>query len=75
MVKKDIEEARRTHTDQLMSLSGVLGVGIGELDGRPCITVLVNEDSQALRDQIPGEIDGFPVVIEVTGEFRALSGD
>ena len=35
MQKRTIEEALREHTDSLMSLSGVVGIGQGLCDGQP----------------------------------------
>ena len=42
--------------------------------GRPCILVMVAALTPELRRSIPGEIEGYPVRIEGTGEFRALGG-
>ena len=57
----------------MVSLPGVVGVAQGETDGRPCITVYVAEKSAGVVDQIPADLEGWPVVVRESGEFRALT--
>ena len=71
MSEKPIEVVLKEHTERLMALPGVVGTAQGEPDGKPCITVFVVEKTAALLEQIPGEIEGYPVSIEVTGIIRA----
>ncbi len=54
-----------------MALPGVVGTAQGQSEGRSCITVFVAEKSANLLAQIPGEIEGYPVSVQQTGEFRA----
>lgn len=68
--KLTIEEAKEQLTHYLINEPGVVGVGIGECDGSPCIKVMLEkvlEDLPDLRDKIPSESYGFKVVTEVTG--------
>jgi hypothetical protein len=59
------------HSDSLMNLSGVVGTAEG-LDGdQPCILVMVVALTAELERSIPKEMEGYPVRIEETGEFRA----
>lgn len=72
----DIKVVMEAHVDELMAIAGVVGVAIGALeDGSPCITVLLAEDTPELRGKIPSELEGYPVVINVTGEIKALSDE
>ncbi len=72
----DIKVVMEAHVDELMAIPGVVGVAIGALeDGGPCIRVLIVEDDHELRARIPRELGGYPVVIDVTGEIRALSDE
>jgi hypothetical protein len=57
---------------RLLSTEGVVGVAEGEADGRPCIMVYVAEMTEAVRDLIPPDLEGWPVVVRESGEFRAL---
>ena len=70
---KTIEAAMARHGDKLMSLPGVVGVGIGECEGAPCIKVFVARKSAELSKKIPSELEGFPVDVVETGKFRALA--
>ena len=66
-----IEDVLRIHTDSLMAVPGVQGVGQGEEAGRPTVQVLVSELTSELRRRLPGEIDGFRVQVVETGTIRA----
>ncbi len=69
----NIDTVLADHTPRLMSLEGVVGVYRSELeDGTPCIKVMVVKKTKTLEDEIPDTLDGFPVVIEETGEIRPL---
>ncbi len=72
MPAKTIEAVLKEHTDKWMSIPGVVGTAIGEFDGKPCIKVLVVKKTQELTKVIPSRVEGFPVVIQETGEIRAL---
>jgi hypothetical protein len=72
MPRRNIKEVLKKHTDELMEVPGVVGVAEGESQGKPCISVFVlDKKSKSLR-QIPGTLEGYPVRIEGSGEFRAL---
>ncbi|MCU7492113.1 MAG: hypothetical protein HF300_18895 [Ignavibacteria bacterium] len=71
--KRSIEEVMNAHTDELMSIPDVNGVYIGELEnGQECITVLVSKKTELHKKKIPRKIEGYPVIIEETGEIRPL---
>ena len=72
MSTEKIREVLKRHTDELMSVRGVVGVAEGEFQGRPCIKVFVMDKTQELLRQIPETIEGFLLQIEESGEFRAL---
>ncbi len=75
MPEKTIKEALKEHTNELMSLPGVVGTAQGLCDDKPCIKVFVIKKTLDLDEKIPESLDGYPVAIEETGEFRALPGD
>jgi hypothetical protein len=70
--KKSIEAVQNEHTDELMSVPGVVGTAIGNCDGKPCIKIMVNKKTPELLKKIPSTLEGYPVKIDETGEFRAL---
>ena len=69
-------------TADLMSVPGVVGTATGlASDGRIAILVYLKEEQRtSVKGKgisargIPAEIDGIPVVTQVTGEFRAMRG-
>ena len=72
MQQKKIETVLKEHTDSLMAVPGVVGTGIGECAGKPCIKVFVEKKTPDLLKQIPSAIDGYTVAVQETGEIRAL---
>jgi len=71
MTERSIEEVLRDRTDEWMSIVGVEGVAIGEHKGKSCIRIFTSVNPKNLRDKIPSSVEGFPVIIEKTGRFRA----
>lgn len=71
---RPIEEVLQSHTPQLMSIPGVIGTGLGNADGKPCILVLVSKETPSLRDSIPPSIEGHRVRIQEVGEVKPLEG-
>ena len=69
---KSISVVLKEHTDELMSIPGVVGAAQGLYKNKPCIKVLVAKDTQDIRNSIPHEIDGYTVVIQCQApEFRS----
>lgn len=75
MTVKTIEEVLKEHTKELMSLPGVVGTGQGLCDDKPCIKVFVIKMSRELDKKIPKVLDGYQVLMQETGEIKALSGN
>lgn len=68
-----IDDVLARHQESLIAVPGVVGVGVTERGGQPAVLVMlsrVTPESKAL----PEEIEGYPVLIEVTGEIGAFSG-
>ena len=71
--KRDINVVLAAHDKELLAIPGVVGVYVGTLEDRrtPCLRVMVARKTAESR-KVPQSIEGYPVVIEVTGEIRAL---
>ena len=67
MTARSIDEVLAAHTDSLMALPGVVGTAVGSCDGQRCIKVLVADPSPDTKRRIPSRLEGYPVVVEVTG--------
>lgn len=72
MERKRLEQVFEDHRDELMGLPGVVGTALGLGQRGLSILVFVTDDASPLSGQIPSSIDGFPVEVRATGEFRAL---
>jgi hypothetical protein len=73
MQEKPIAEVIKDNSQKIMSIEGVVGLYEGKLeDGTPCIKIMVIESSSEIKDQIPATLEGYPVVIEVTGKIEPL---
>ncbi len=72
MAAKTIEQVLKEHTEELMALPGVVGTAQGLCNDQPCIKVFVIEKTPELDQKIPDTLEGYPVMIEETGEIRAL---
>ncbi|MGH9841437.1 MAG: hypothetical protein ACREEM_22010 [Blastocatellia bacterium] len=66
-----IEDVQQRHEQRLMSIPGVTGVGISELNGRPAILIMVKQLTPELKKKLPNQLEGFAVKVEVSGEIRA----
>lgn len=71
MSQRSIIEVQEAHADDWEALDGVEGTGVGRCEGAPCIKVFVREKTAELEEEIPREVEGYPVRLEVTGPFRA----
>lgn len=58
--------------ESIMALPGVVGFGIGEQGGKPCLRVMVEVATPAVRVGIPDLLGGYPVVVDETGPISAL---
>lgn len=66
-----IADVLKRHTDSLMAIPGVVGVGRGEKNGAPTVYVMVERMTDSLRRSLPDSIEGYAVQVNVTGEIKA----
>jgi len=69
---RSIDEVLAAHTDSLMALPGVVGTAIGLCDGERCIKVLLADSNPGTRRRIPDRLEGYRVLVEVTGTIKPL---
>jgi hypothetical protein len=73
MPERPIADVLASHTPELMALPGVVGTYQGARpDGAPAIVVMLARPDPRLERRIPRALEGWPVVLEVTGQIRAL---
>ena len=71
--KMPIQKVQEKYTYSLMSIVGVQGIGIGKKGDKDCIVIFIGTMTKDMRKKLPKELEGYPVKIEKTGEFRANS--
>ncbi|HTY52409.1 MAG TPA: hypothetical protein VMB35_04385 [Methanomicrobiales archaeon] len=68
-----IREVKARHEDRLLSLPGVVSVGIGTAAGGDMeIVVGLDRHRPGTESEVPVELEGFRVRVEVIGRQRAL---
>lgn len=72
MTRRPLSAVLAEQTPGLMAIPGVVGTGEGREGNRPVLLVLVARDTPELRARLPREVEGYPVVVHVTGEVRGL---
>ncbi len=72
MPTRPIEAVLSEHTDELMSMQGVVGTAQGLCDDKPCIKVFVVKKTPELDQKIPDVLEGYTVEVVETGEIRVL---
>ena len=72
--KRDINDVLRAHDKELLAIPGVVGVYVGVLENgkTPCLKVMLAQKTPETERAVPRTLEGYPVVIEVTGEIRPL---
>lgn len=70
-----IKEVKERHQASLLSMPGVVGVGIGERTNEVgekelCIKIYVEKLSPELAQRIPKVLENFKVESEVVGKIR-----
>ena len=72
--RRDINDVLRAHDKELLAIPVVDGVYVAALeDGKtPCLKVMLAQKSAETERAIPKTLEGYPVVLAVTGEIRPL---
>lgn len=76
MSKPSIKEVIQQHSSEILSIPGVVGIYEGETKaGNPCIKIMTEKESQEIEDKIPKSLNGYPVIIEVTGKIKPMGSE
>ncbi len=74
MNKPSIKEVIEKHSRDIMSVPGVAGIYQGETkDGKPCIKIMVVKKTEEINKRIPKTLEGYPVIIDVTGVIKPMN--
>ncbi len=75
MGEKPIVKVVEEYAPRWLALPGIVGVGVGESGGQPCIKVFVSRRAPETLASIGHSVEGWPVVVEQSGDIRALGND
>ena len=66
------QQVLERHQEQLMSIPGVEGVGLGGSEMHPEIIIMVRQHRTEMANTLPKQLNGYPVRVEVSGEITAF---
>ncbi len=67
-----IFDVKSRHESRLLSLPGVISVGIGRASGgRTVIVIGVEDKASGEGSDLPQQLEGYPVRVDVIGPVRA----
>jgi len=69
MPDRNIEQLITLNADRIMALADVVAVAEGQCDGHACIKVLLAKENADTRSRLPSELQGIPVMVEISGPF------
>ncbi|MCW8330804.1 DUF2173 family protein [Photobacterium sp. SDRW27] len=72
MTQPEVSRLLQAYSEQLMALPGVVAVGEGVYQGQPCIKIFLQSPQPGLWAHLPTGLKDAAIVIEVSGEIRAL---
>lgn len=70
VVARDIDAVLAAHNDSLLAIPGVVGTAVGRCGSERCIKVLVANPKTAAMQRIPTRLEGYRVIVDVTGPIR-----
>jgi hypothetical protein len=74
LTEQEAHEVKRRHSTELLSKPGVSGVGVEkDEDGNFVIAIHLDADHPGAQEQLPKDIEGFPVKFVRSGPFRPLA--
>lgn len=69
---REARQVLEAYREQWEAIADVQGTGIGVHEGRTVIFVYAHADSPELRQRLPAEQDGVPLVIRAVGPIEPL---
>jgi hypothetical protein len=72
MTNPSIQDVKKKHEAKLMSLPGVVSVGIGlDPGGRLAVIVGLDKSRPEVQAQIPSQLEGHPLIVQILGPIKA----
>jgi hypothetical protein len=68
-----IKKVKKQHEVRLLQLPDVISIGIGKDENdNPAIIVGLRRPNPQTEEQIPANLEGYPVQLRIIGEIKAL---
>lgn len=72
--RRPIDEVLRDHDQEILAIPGVSMIYVGvDSEGEPCLKVGVVQATPEVEERIPKTLEGWPVLVEETGEVRPMN--
>jgi hypothetical protein len=68
---QEIENIRVQFESCIMGIEGVVGIGAGLCNGKPCLKIYTSVPTQQVRSKLPEELSKIEVDLEYAGEIEA----
>ena len=69
---RTIQDVKARHADRLLTVAGVVSVGIGlDADGHEVIVIGLDRPRPETQANLPAQLEGYPVRVDVIGTVRA----
>ena len=68
---KEIENIRVQFEVSIMKIEGVVGVGTGLCNGKPCLKIYTSIPPEKVRSRLPGELSKIELDLEYVGSIEA----
>ncbi|TDJ43296.1 MAG: hypothetical protein E2O50_05010 [Gammaproteobacteria bacterium] len=68
---EDLGQIIATHSNLIMGLEDVVGIGESLCNGTPCIRIFLARHNETTLAQIKEDLPGIPFAIEISGNFTA----
>lgn len=71
-MQASIQDVKNRHVEQLMSLPGIVSVGIGLDDNKhPIIIVAIEKDDSEILSKLPKQLEGYNVHTQISGKAHS----
>jgi hypothetical protein len=73
-LRRDINAVLADHDKELLARPGVVGVYVGLMADQKtlCLKIMLERNDPAVERSLPRELEGYPVVTEVTGPIKPI---
>jgi hypothetical protein len=76
LTEQQAQDVKSRHSSELLTMPGVSGVGVEkDQDGQFFIALYLDSDDPGIQQQLPKDLEGFPVKLIRSGPFRPFTAE